>query len=151
MLKSPCWAYRLSRLKEKGPDGQVQTDIDGQPFLFSMQGTSELRPGERIILVSRHEEHQYLEKLAVAGGEGADLLARAKRRASSRLALDKSTVESALSFQGQHPIRLDQSPSCKTVPFIKEQRYQPCPMIILPDLNKQQRRAVKARFKFREN
>ena len=80
MLKSPCWAYRLSRLKEKGPDGQVQTDIDGQPFLFYMQGTSELRPGERIILFHAMKRH-YLDQLTVSGGQGVALLARAKRQA----------------------------------------------------------------------
>jgi hypothetical protein len=80
LLKSPRSAYRLSRLEEKGPDGQVQTDIDGQALTTYMQGKSELRPGERIILFHSMKNH-YLDKLAVAGGDGVDLLARAKRRA----------------------------------------------------------------------
>lgn len=80
MLKTPCWAYRLSRLEEKGPDGQVQTDINGEAFPFYMQGKSELRPGEHITLFHTMKGH-YLDKLAVAGGEGVGLLARAKRLA----------------------------------------------------------------------
>ena len=80
MLKSPSWAYRLSRLEEKGPDGEVQTDIDGHALTFYMHGKSELRPGERITLFHTMKNH-YLDKLAVAGGDGAGLLARAKRRA----------------------------------------------------------------------
>jgi hypothetical protein len=80
MLKSPRSAYRLSRLEEKGPDGEVQTDISGQPLTSYMQGKSELRPGERISLFHALKDH-YLDQLAVAGGEGVGLLARAKRRA----------------------------------------------------------------------
>jgi hypothetical protein len=80
MLKSPSWAYRLSQLQEKGPDGEVQTDIDGQALTSYMQGKSKLRPGERITLFHTMKTH-YLDKLAVAGGDGVGLLARAKRRA----------------------------------------------------------------------
>jgi hypothetical protein len=80
MLKSPSWADRLSRLEEKGPDGEVQTDIDGQPLTTHRQGKSELRPGERITLFHT-VKNLYLDKLAVAGGEGVGLLARARRRA----------------------------------------------------------------------
>jgi hypothetical protein len=80
MLKSPSWAYRLSRLEEKGPDGIVQTDINGQVLTFYMQGKSKLRPGERITLFHTMK-NRYLDKLAVAGGDGVGLLARAKRRA----------------------------------------------------------------------
>jgi hypothetical protein len=80
MLKSPCCAYRLSRPTRKGPDGEVQTDIDGQPLTKYFHGKSPLRPGERITLFHTMKNH-YLDKLAVAGGEGVRLLARAKRRA----------------------------------------------------------------------
>ena len=80
MHKSPCWAYRLSRLEEKGPDGEVQTDINGDALTFYMQGKSPLRPGERIALFHTMKSH-FLDKLAVAGGDGVGLLARAKRRA----------------------------------------------------------------------
>jgi len=80
MLKSPSSAYRLSRLEEKGPDGEVQTDIDGQPLTKYFQGKSELRPGERITLFHTMKNH-HLDKLAVAGGDGVELLARAKRHA----------------------------------------------------------------------
>jgi hypothetical protein len=80
MLKSPSWAYRLSRLEKKGPDGEIQTDIDGQALTSYMQGKSKLRPGERITLFHTMKNH-YLDKLAVAGGDGVGLLARAKRRA----------------------------------------------------------------------
>jgi hypothetical protein len=72
--------YRLSRLEEKGPDSQVQTDINGQALTSYMQGKSKLRPGERITLFHTMKNH-YLDKLAVAGGDGVALLARAKRRA----------------------------------------------------------------------
>jgi len=71
---------RLSRLEEKGPDGEVQTDINGDALTFYMQGKSPLRPGERITLFHTMKGH-YLDQLAVAGGEGVGLLARAKRRA----------------------------------------------------------------------
>jgi hypothetical protein len=80
MLKSPSWAYRLSRLEEKGPDGEVQTDIDGQPLTKYFHGKALLRPGERITLFHTMK-NLYLNKLAVAGGDGVALLARAKRRA----------------------------------------------------------------------
>jgi hypothetical protein len=80
MLKSPSWAYRLSRLEEKGPDGEIQTDINGQALTSYFQGKSKLRPGERITLFHTMKNH-YLDKLAVAGGDGVGLLARAKRRA----------------------------------------------------------------------
>jgi hypothetical protein len=80
MLKSPRSAYRLSRLEEKGPDGEVQTDINGLALTNYRQGKSELRPGERITLFHTMKGH-YLDQLAVAGGEGVGLLARAKRRA----------------------------------------------------------------------
>ena len=80
MLKSPRSAYRLSRPEEKGPDGEVQTDINGQPLTYYMQSQSELRPGERITLFHTMKSH-YLDQLAVAGGDGVGLLARAKRRA----------------------------------------------------------------------
>jgi hypothetical protein len=80
LLKSPSWAYRLSRLEKKGPDGEIQTDIDGQPLTAYRQGKSKLRPGERITLFHTMKNH-YLDKLAVAGGDGVRLLARAKRRA----------------------------------------------------------------------
>jgi hypothetical protein len=79
MLKSPSWAYRLSRPTRKGPDGEVQTDIDGQPLTYYMHGKSPLRPGERTTLFHAMKSH-YLDKLAVAGGKGVGLLARAKRR-----------------------------------------------------------------------
>jgi hypothetical protein len=85
MLKSPRSAYRLSELKEKGPDGEVQTDIDGQALTSYMQGKTKLRPGERVTLFHAMKR-QYLDRLAVAGGDGVGLLARAKRRA---LALSK--------------------------------------------------------------
>jgi hypothetical protein len=80
MLKSPCSAYRLSRLEEKGPDGEIQTDINGKALTSYMQGKSELRPGECITLF-RAMKGLYLDKLAVAGGDGVGLLARVKRRA----------------------------------------------------------------------
>jgi hypothetical protein len=48
MLKSPRSAYRLSELKEKGLDGEVQTDIDGQALASYMQRKTKLRPGERV-------------------------------------------------------------------------------------------------------
>ena len=80
MLKSPNKAYRLSRPERKGPDGEVQTDIDGNALTYYKQGKSKLRPGERITLFHALK-NLYLDKLAVAGGEGVSLLARAKRRA----------------------------------------------------------------------
>jgi hypothetical protein len=80
MLKSPSWAYRLSGREEHGADGVVQTDINGQRLVNYLQGKSKLRPGERVTLFHTMKHH-YLDRLAVAGGDGAGLLARAKRRA----------------------------------------------------------------------
>jgi hypothetical protein len=72
MLKAPRKAYRLYKVECVTPDGEIV-------WRFK-QRTSELRPGERLTLL-RLMKDMYLDKLAVAGGQGAHILRRAKRRA----------------------------------------------------------------------
>ena len=72
LLKAPRKAYRLYKVERVSPDGEIV-------WRFK-QRTSELRPGERLTLL-RLMKDMYLDKLAVAGGHGADILRRAKRRA----------------------------------------------------------------------
>jgi hypothetical protein len=72
ILKAPRKAYRLYRVERVTPDGEI--------VLRFKQRTSDLRPGERLTLL-RLMKDMYLDKLAVAGGQGAHILRRAKRRA----------------------------------------------------------------------
>jgi hypothetical protein len=72
ILKAPRKAYRLYRVERVTPDGEI--------VLRFKQRTSDLRPGERLTLLQLMQD-MYLDKLAVAGGQGAHILRRAKRRA----------------------------------------------------------------------
>jgi hypothetical protein len=81
MLKSPRSAYRVTKYNAD-KNGNVLLDANGAARPFYLQGKSELRPGERITLFHTLKPF-YLDKLAVAGGEGTPLLARAKRFALS--------------------------------------------------------------------
>jgi hypothetical protein len=81
ILKSPWTAYRVTKYYED-KNGNVLRDANGAARPFYLQGKSELRPGERITLFHTLKPF-YLDKLAVAGGEGTPLLARAKRFALS--------------------------------------------------------------------
>jgi hypothetical protein len=71
ILKAPRKAYRLYRYEQITTDGEII-------FRFR-QKKDDLRPGERLTLF-RLMEDMYLDQLALAGGEGAEILRRLKRR-----------------------------------------------------------------------
>jgi hypothetical protein len=77
MLKAPKKAYRLYKYEQITTDGEI--------LLRFKQCKDDLRPGERLTLF-RLMQDMYLDQLAVAGGEGADILRRVKRQASQDLA-----------------------------------------------------------------
>ena len=77
MLKAPKKAYRLFKYEQITPDGEI--------LLRFKQKKNDLRPGERLTLF-RLMQDLYLDQLAVAGGEGADILRRVKRRVLRDLA-----------------------------------------------------------------
>ena len=77
MLKAPQNGYRLAKINWVMPDGKVVPKF--------RQFKAELRPGERLTLF-RLMADMYLDQLAVAGGEGADILRRLKRRAARDVA-----------------------------------------------------------------
>jgi hypothetical protein len=56
--------------------------IDGEVISKFKQKKSDFRPGERIT-VFRLMQEMYLDQLAVAGGEGTDILRRVRRQALS--------------------------------------------------------------------
>jgi hypothetical protein len=70
ILKGPRKAYRLFKVELVTTDGEIITRFK--------QKKDDLRPGERLTLF-RLMPDMYLDRLAVAGGEGADILRRAKR------------------------------------------------------------------------
>ena len=70
MLKSPKKAYRLYKYEQVIADGEI--------LLRFKQCKDDLRPGERLTLF-RLLQDMYLDQLAVAGGEGAEILRRVKR------------------------------------------------------------------------
>lgn len=72
MLKAPANAYRVYRTKHLTPAGTFAARFQ--------QRKEPLRPGERITLFHLLKG-LYLDQLAMAGGEGAEILRRAKRRA----------------------------------------------------------------------
>ena len=76
MLKSPKKAYRLYKYEQVIADGEI--------LLRFKQCKDDLRPGERLTLF-RLLQDMYLDQLAVAGGEGAEILRRVKRRVSQDL------------------------------------------------------------------
>jgi hypothetical protein len=71
MLKAPRKAYRLFKYEHVTPDGEI--------VLRFKQKKDDLRPGERLTLF-RPMKDMYLDQLALAGGEGAAILRRLKRR-----------------------------------------------------------------------
>jgi hypothetical protein len=72
MLKSPRKAYRLYQAD--------QETVDGDLIGAFKQKKAPLRPGERISLFHQLKD-QYLDRLTLAGGDGVDILRRAKRQA----------------------------------------------------------------------
>ena len=84
MLKPPSVAYRVSRRGDLArPDGSPVTNEDGEVLARFRQGKSELRPGDRVLLFKAMRP-LYLDQLAIAGGKGTTLLARAKYAALKR-------------------------------------------------------------------
>ena len=71
MLKAPKKAYRLFKYEQITPDSEI--------LLRFKQKKDDLRPGERLTLF-RLMQDMNLDHLAVAGGEGAEMLRRVKRR-----------------------------------------------------------------------
>jgi hypothetical protein len=71
LLKSPRKAYRLYKYEQVTADGEI--------ILRFKQKKDDLRPGERLTLF-RLMQNLYLDHLAVAGGQGAEILRRVKRR-----------------------------------------------------------------------
>jgi hypothetical protein len=83
IMKSPSKAYRVSVRDREDARGQPVTDADGVVLQQFKQGKSDLRHGDRVVLFHAMK-HLYLDKLAVAGGEGAGILKTAKRAALKR-------------------------------------------------------------------
>jgi hypothetical protein len=71
MLKAPRKAYRVYKWEQVTADGEIVPRF--------RQKKQELRPGERLTLF-RLMKDLYLDQLALAGGEGAGILRRLKRR-----------------------------------------------------------------------
>jgi hypothetical protein len=82
MLKSPSNTYRVFQVDRRGPDGELLVTADGEIRARFVQRKGELRKGQRISLFHAMKGLQ-LDRLAVAGGEGVPMLARAKRIALS--------------------------------------------------------------------
>ena len=76
MLKAPKKAYRLFKYEQITPDGEI--------LLRFKQCKDDLRLGERLTLFGLLRD-MYLDQLAVAGGEGAEILRRVKRRVARDL------------------------------------------------------------------
>jgi hypothetical protein len=73
MLKSPQKAYRIFKTEQVSSDGKVVPCF--------RQRKSDLRDGDRITLFQLLK-NLYLDELAMAGGDGVDMLRRIKRAAS---------------------------------------------------------------------
>lgn len=80
ILKSPCKTYRVSVRDREDKLGRPIADADGVVLQQFKQGKSNLRHCDRIVLLHAMK-HLHLDKLAVAGGDGARLLKSAKRLA----------------------------------------------------------------------
>ena len=78
LLKSPGVAYRVSRKDMQQPNGDWLLTDEGEVKAKFFQHKAALRPGERIRLFHTMKNH-YLDRLALAGGQGRPLLAEAKR------------------------------------------------------------------------
>jgi hypothetical protein len=71
LLKAPKKAYRLYKYEQVTADGEI--------IIRFKQKKDDLRPGERLTLF-RLMQDMNLDHLALAGGEGAKILRRVKRR-----------------------------------------------------------------------
>ena len=74
MLKAPRKSYRIGKGKHE------KITADGEVISRFIQNKRDLRSGERIVLFNLMKD-MYLDQLVMGGGEGADILRRAKRRA----------------------------------------------------------------------
>ena len=94
LLKSPSKAYRVSVRDREDALGQPLTNTDGVVLQQFKQGKANLRHGDRIVLFHA-TKHLCLDRLTVAGGEGASLL-----RAAKRIALKPDEVPARTSGRG---------------------------------------------------
>lgn len=78
IVKSPCKTYRVSVRDREDELGRPITDADGVVLQQFKQGKADLRHGDRIVLFHAMK-HLHLDRLTVAGGDGAKLLKTAKR------------------------------------------------------------------------
>jgi hypothetical protein len=83
ILKSPGNTYRVFQVDRRGPDGKLLVTPDGEIRARFVQRKGKLRKGQRISLFHAMKG-LYLDRMAIAGGEGVPMLARAKRIALSR-------------------------------------------------------------------
>ena len=81
IVKSPCKAYRVSVRDREDDLGRPITGADGVVLQQFKHGKSDLRHADRITIFHAMK-HLHLDKLTVAGGDGAELLKTAKRAAS---------------------------------------------------------------------
>jgi len=78
LLKSPCRTYRLFALDPEDGQGQPTTDSHSEVRPRFRQKKLHLRHGDRVVLFHAMK-NLHLDKLAVGGGSGAQLLRTAKR------------------------------------------------------------------------
>jgi hypothetical protein len=80
LMKSPCKAYRVSVRDREDESGLPIVDTDGVVLQQFKHGKADIRHGDRIVLFHAMK-HLHLDRLAVAGGQGAGILRTAKRAA----------------------------------------------------------------------
>jgi hypothetical protein len=80
ILKSPANAYRVWRKDRFDDDGNPLLNADGEILAKFKQRKGQLRHGERVRLFKLLKQVP-LTELAISGGEGRAILARAKRNA----------------------------------------------------------------------
>jgi hypothetical protein len=81
ILKSPANAYRVWREDRYDDDGNLLINADGEVLARFRQRKGHLSPGERVRLFKILNQVP-LADLAISGGEGKPILARAKRNAA---------------------------------------------------------------------
>jgi hypothetical protein len=96
MLKSPSQGYRVSVRDREDASGRAITDADGVVLQQFKQGKTKLRHGDRIVIFQAMK-HLLLDRLAVAGGEGAGIL-----RAVKRTALRPDAISWGMSSRPRH-------------------------------------------------
>ncbi|WP_271518489.1 hypothetical protein [Bradyrhizobium sp. CCBAU 53380] len=78
VLKSPCKTYRVSVLKRPNKRGRPIASPEGAVAQRFKQGRLRLRHGDRVVLFHAMK-HLHLDRLAVAGGAGVQIMRTAKR------------------------------------------------------------------------